>query len=138
MGGNGFTLRLDFASTRPIYLQIVDEVKRAIARGELRPGDRIPSQRELAVQARVNPNTVQRAYREMELLKMTETVRGEGTFVAQNPELLRSLRSEMAQEALQRFLHELRALGFEGSEIRALVDQALKAGEEGRAPRGGA
>lgn len=136
MGGNGFTLRLDFASTRPIYLQIVDEVKRAIARGELRPGDRIPSQRELAVQARVNPNTVQRAYREMELLKMTETVRGEGTFVAQNPELLRSLRSEMAQEALQRFLHELRALGFEGPEIRALVDQALKAGEGGRAPRG--
>src|SRR5690606_3497200 len=112
------------------------EVKRAIARGELRPGDRIPSQRELAVQAKVNPNTVQRAYREMELLKMTETVRGEGTFVAQNPELLQSLRSEMAQKALQRFLNELLALGFEGSEIRAMVDKALKAGDEGGASRG--
>src|SRR5690606_41321312 len=69
------------------------------SRGELRPGDRLPSQRDLALQARVNPNTVQRAYREMELLNMTETVRGEGTFVAQNPELIRSLRAEMAQEA---------------------------------------
>ncbi|HEY8531811.1 MAG TPA: GntR family transcriptional regulator [Limnochorda sp.] len=136
MGGHGFTLRLDFSSTRPIYLQIVDEVKRAIARGELRPGDRIPSQRELAVQAKVNPNTVQRAYREMELLKMTETVRGEGTFVAQNPELLQSLRSEMAQEALQRFLSELRALGFEGAEIRAMVDEALRAGDGGGASHG--
>src|SRR5690606_39546485 len=80
-------------------LPILDEVRRAIARGELRPGDRLPSQRDLALQARVNPNTVQRAYREMELLNMTETVRGEGTFVAQNPELIRSLRAEMAQEA---------------------------------------
>ena len=136
MGGRGFTPSLDFTSTRPIYLQIVDEVRRAIARGELRPGDRLPSQRDLAVQARVNPNTVQRAYREMELLNMTETVRGEGTFVAQNPELIRSLRAEMAQEALQQFLQEMRALGFDGSEIRALVDQALTGDGGGGASRG--
>lgn len=131
MGGKGFTLRLDFSSTRPIYLQIVDEVKRAIARGELKPGDRIPSQRELAVQARVNPNTVQRAYREMEYLAMTETVRGEGTFVAKNPSLVRSLRDEMAREALARFLQELRGLGFEAPEIRTLVEEALGAQLDG-------
>jgi len=72
----------------------------------------------------------------MELLNMTETVRGEGTFVAQNPELIRSLRAEMAQEALQQFLQEMRALGFDGSEIRALVDQALTGDGGGGASRG--
>ncbi|BAS26108.1 GntR family transcriptional regulator [Limnochorda pilosa] len=138
MGGDGFTLHLDFSATRPIYLQIVDEVKRAIARGELRPGDRIPSQRDLAVQVRVNPNTVQRAYREMERLEMTETVRGEGTFVTQNPALVRSLRGEMAQRALERFLQEMRGLGFEEPEIRKRVERALGSHGEGEDGHGGA
>ena len=57
-------MNLNFDLAKPIYLQIIDEIKRAIARGEILPGDRIPSIREMAEQIKVNPNTVQRAYNE--------------------------------------------------------------------------
>lgn len=118
-------MQLRFDPGRPIYQQIIDEFKRAIARGELAPGDKIPSQRELATQARINPNTVQRAYREMEWLGLTETVRGQGTFVAQAPEALHSLRQDMAEQALERFIAEMGSLGFTGEDILRMTEQAV-------------
>ncbi len=121
--------RVDFDSPRPIYLQIVDEVKRAVARQALRPGDRIPSQRDLAQTLRVNPNTVQRAFREMEALGLVETVRGEGTFVRNDPRLLQMLRTEMARAAVRDFVREVRALGMDEEEVVALVRAAFR-GEE--------
>ncbi|MDI6907247.1 MAG: GntR family transcriptional regulator [Thermoanaerobacterales bacterium] len=118
-------MRLDFDLTKPIYLQIVDEIKRAVARGELAPGDRIPSLRELAQQARVNPNTVQRAFQEMERSGLTETLRGQGTFIRGDPGLVERMRNEMAGEALEAFVKEMSALGFGPDEIRRLVEDAL-------------
>lgn len=112
-------LRLDQHS--PIYLQIIDEFKRQIARGDLRPGDRIPSQRELAMMVQVNPNTVQRAYREMELMGITETLRGQGTFITQDPERLAAIRREMAGRALVSFVQEMRALGYGRDEMIEMV-----------------
>ncbi|NLG68807.1 MAG: GntR family transcriptional regulator [Firmicutes bacterium] len=121
--------QVDFDSPRPIYLQIVDEVKRAVARQALRPGDRIPSQRDLAQTLRVNPNKVQRAFREMEALGLVETVRGEGTFVRNDPRLLQMLRTEMARAAVRDFVREVRALGMDEEEVVALVRAAFR-GEE--------
>lgn len=118
-------VQLRFDPERPIYQQIIDEFKRAIARGELAPGDRVPSQRDLATQARVNPNTVQRAYREMEWLGLVETLRGQGTFVTQEPTLLASLRAEMAADAVRRFVTEMRGLGFATEEILQLAERGL-------------
>lgn len=118
-------MRLRFDPERPIYQQIIDEFKRAIARGELAPGDRVPSQRDLATQARVNPNTVQRAYREMEWLGLVETLRGQGTFVTQEPKLLANLRAEMAHDAVQRFVTEMRSLGFSPEEILQCAERGL-------------
>ena len=69
-------MQLNFDSSRPIYLQMVDEVKKALVRGELSPGDKIPSLKERAQMSKVNPNTVQRAYQEMERERLTETLRG--------------------------------------------------------------
>jgi GntR family transcriptional regulator len=106
----GLAVRLDFASPRPIYQQIIDEVKRAIARGELNPGSKLPSQRELAEQARENPNTVQRAFREMEASRLVETLRGQGTFVSSNPDLLHQVRMDMAEMAIGEFVEEIRRL----------------------------
>lgn len=120
-------MRLSFDPERPIYQQIIDEFKRAVARGELKPGDRIPSQRDLALQARVNPNTVQRAYREMEWMGLVETVRGQGTFVSGEPSLLARLRAEMAEEAVRRFVGEMRALGFVPEEILDWVRRGVVA-----------
>lgn len=120
-------MRLSFDPERPIYQQIIDEFKRAVARGELKPGDRIPSQRDLALQARVNPNTVQRAYREMEWMGLVETVRGQGTFVSGEPSLLARLRAEMAEEAVRWFVGEMRALGFVPEEILDWVRRGVVA-----------
>lgn len=114
-------MNLNFDLAKPIYLQIVDEIKRAIARDELQAGARLPSIREMAEQTNVNPNTVQRAYQEMERLQLTETARGQGVFIRNNPSLLLNIRNEMAQNALQNFLGEMKALGYKPSEIIALV-----------------
>ncbi|MGI6102343.1 MAG: GntR family transcriptional regulator, partial [Bacillota bacterium] len=69
-------MRIRVDVSRPIYQQMIDEVKRAIARGELKPGDKLPSHRDMAQEIRVNPNTVQRAYREMEQGGLVQTLRG--------------------------------------------------------------
>lgn len=119
--GTGLSFRLDFGSTRPIYLQIIDEVKRAVARGDLQPGDRLPSQRELAELARVNPNTVQRAFREMEVTGLVETVRGQGTFLRNDPGLVQEVRLEMAQMAVAQFVGEMQRLGLGLAEAIGLV-----------------
>lgn len=120
----GSEFRLD--PSRPIYLQIIERVKEALARGVLRPGDRIPSQRELAQLLRLNPNTVQRAYREMEHLGLVETARGTGTFITLDPARVAQLREELAQEALARFLRTLRDLGFSDDETARRVLAALR------------
>ncbi|SDE06767.1 GntR family transcriptional regulator [Paenibacillus sp. UNCCL117] len=118
-------MQLNFNSPKPIYLQMVDEVKRALVRGELMPGDKIPSHKERAEMSQVNPNTVQRAYQEMERVGLTETLRGQGTFVRNNPTLLEQLRSEMAQEAMRQFIAEMRGLGIDAKEMEQMLHRQL-------------
>lgn len=120
-------MQLNFNSPKPIYMQMVDEVKKALARGELSPGDKIPSLKERAQMSQVNPNTVQRAYQEMEREGLTETLRGQGTFIKNDPELLTRIRKEMAYAAVQQFIEEMRDLGIEPGETeRILRDQLYK------------
>jgi GntR family transcriptional regulator len=125
-------VQLNFNSSKPIYLQMVDEVKKALARGELSPGDKIPSHKERAQMSQVNPNTVQRAYQEMEREGLTETLRGQGTFITNDLALLQHIRSEMAQEAVLQFIDEMRQLGIEPEETeRMLRIQLYRKNEEG-------
>lgn len=120
-------MQLNFNSPKPIYLQMVDEVKKALARGELSPGDKIPSLKERAQMSQVNPNTVQRAYQEMEREGLTETLRGQGTFIRNDPALLERIRSEMAMSAVRHFLEEMRGLGIDPEETeRMLRDQLYR------------
>jgi GntR family transcriptional regulator len=76
-------LKLDLKSGVPFYRQVIDQVKSAIATGALEPGDRLPTVRQLAVDLSINPNTVSRAYTELELTGLVETQMGSGTFVGQ-------------------------------------------------------
>jgi len=122
-------VQIRFDSSTPIYLQIIDETKRALARGELLPGDRVPAQRDLAKQIKVNPNTVQRAYREMEVQGIVETRRGEGTFTTTDARLIARLKKEMAEAAAAEFLRSLRALGYSEQEARDFTYEKLR-GEE--------
>jgi GntR family transcriptional regulator len=80
-----FTISLDLKSGVPIYRQIIDQVKSAIATGSIGPGDRLPTVRQLSVDLSVNPNTVSRAYTELELTGLVETHMGSGTFVGTKP-----------------------------------------------------
>ncbi|WP_309122036.1 GntR family transcriptional regulator [Paenibacillus sp.] len=123
-------MQLNFNSPKPIYLQMVDEVKKALARGELSPGDKIPSHKEQAQMSQVNPNTVQRAYQEMEREGLTETLRGQGTFIRNDPALLARIRSEMAAQAVQHFIDEMRGLGIEPNETERLLRERLYKGNE--------
>jgi len=118
-------MHFEFDPALPIYQQLIDTIKRAVVRGELAPGDRIPSQRELAQEARVNPNTVQRAYREMEQIGLVETARGMGTFIGRAPDLIPRLRREMAEAAVRRFVQEMRALGLDNATALELVAAGL-------------
>mgnify|MGYP001003743668 CR=1 FL=1 len=129
---DGFQVKLDFDSTRPIYMQIVDEIKRAVARNLLVSGEKLPSQRELAEAARVNPNTVQRAYREMEMMGLVETRRGEGTFIRDDENLLASLRGEMAQVAVDNFIRQVLALGLTEAEVVKLVTTQYREIQSGK------
>ena len=79
---NGFRLMLDLHSGTPVYRQIMDQVRGAIASGALAAGDQLPTVRQLAVDLEINPNTVVRAYRELELGGLLETHQGTGTFIS--------------------------------------------------------
>jgi len=81
--GQGFHLKLDLHSGVPVYRQIIDQVRGGMAAGTLTAGDQLPTVRQLAVDLEINPNTVMRAYRELELGGMLETHQGTGTFISE-------------------------------------------------------
>jgi GntR family transcriptional regulator len=120
---------VNFNAAQPIYRQIIDDFKKKMIRGELKHGDRIPSQREYAEMARVNPNTVQRAYREMEAMHMVETLRGQGTFVSADEAMLASLKEEMAQFILNHFVAEMNALGYRDRDLIKMLEDYMQAKE---------
>src|ERR1700736_6843872 len=82
VNGKGFQLKLDLRSGVPVYRQIIDQVRTGVAAGTLTAGDQLPTVRQLAVDLAINPNTVMRAYRELELGGLLETHQGTGTFIA--------------------------------------------------------
>ncbi len=92
-------IQLDLKSGVPFYRQIIDQVKSAIAMGRLEPGDRLPTVRQLAVDLSVNPNTVSRAYTELELTGLVETHMGSGTFVGH-----KKVEQDEVESRLQSFI----------------------------------
>jgi len=117
----------------PIFEQIVAGVKAAIARGELRPGDKLPSARVLAEELRVNPNTVIRAFAELEREGITETRRGLGTFVREDVDRA-ALRRELLAAAARRYLEAARSLGLNPEEAAAVLREVeTDAGDPKRA-----
>ncbi len=116
-----------FDEAVPIYTQIMQGVLWDIATGTLLPGNKLLSVRDFAKQARTNPNTVQRAYTELERIGVVETQRGQGTFVSDSPNIAREVRSQMTSSTVQSFVEEMRRLRYSDSDILALVSQQLTA-----------
>lgn len=116
---------IDPGSPTPIYDQIVTRLRFAIASGRLPAGEAIPSVRQLAVSLRVNPNTVARAYRELEAQGLVETRQGRGTFVADDArKLTAAQRRDALGPSIERLTSEARMLGLDAKELAELVRQA--------------
>ena len=120
------TITPSFDERSPIYEQIVAQFCRSLIKGELLPADRIPSIREVAMQLQVNTNTVQRAYQEMERRQLIYSKRGTGYFITEGKDMVQGIKNEMVQEAVERFLEEMRALGFSDDEISTTVAAGIK------------
>ena len=114
-GGDAMTM--DFSRDKPIYSQLVDRICGELIKGTIRLGDKLPSVREYAIESGVNVNTVQRVYKELEAMDLTETRRGQGTFITSDEERLIALREEMMQQLADNFLTSVEALGFSKEEM---------------------
>jgi GntR family transcriptional regulator len=111
-------ISIDPKSGVPLYRQIIESVQFAIARGDLGPGDRLPTVRQLAVDLQVNPNTVIRAYREMELGGVLDTQQGSGTFVTrERPQVDELERRRMLDQILTELLARASGYGFTLNEV---------------------
>lgn len=113
----------EFRGDAPIYAQLMDQLRQRIVSGDLSPGQRLPSVRELAAEAGVNPNTMQRAMAEMERLGLVYSQRTAGRFVTEDREVVRGLREELAREQISVFLAGMARLGYSREEIAALLEE---------------
>ena len=111
-------------SDRPIYAQIVERLQTQIISGAYGPGSRLPSVRDLAMEAGVNPNTMQRAYSELERLGLVATHRSSGRQVTEETEMINSTRNELAAGQVREFIKRMGELGFAKNEIISLVKAA--------------
>ena len=119
-------LTVDPRSGVPIYLQIIEQIKRSIALGVLQSGEQLPTVKQLAIDLTVNPNTVARAYRELEREDVIETAPGRGSFVRSNGVTESpKVAAEIAGDALDLALREAKSVGLECGEVRRLFEDAL-------------
>lgn len=117
---------IQFDKRLPVYEQIIDYVKRQIVSGEWELGSELPSRREFASQIQVNPNTVQRAFREMEEMGLISTGNNVMSRVTDNPQLIGQLKQEMLQEAIQIFADSIYPLHVSNEEVMEQLEQAMK------------
>lgn len=112
-----------FNNERPIYLQLVEQLELYIVSGRLEPGEKLPSVRDLAAEAKVNPNTMQRALIELENRELVYSIRTSGRYVTDNLELLTKRREALARAKIRHFLGEVHELNLDSAEIIKLITQ---------------
>lgn len=110
-------MKFVFDNDRPIYIQLVEQLRLFILSGKLSEGERLPSVRELAMIAKVNPNTMQKALVELEDDKLIYTERTNGKFVTDDKKLLKKFREELAKEKVITFVDDMKFIGFSKEEI---------------------
>lgn len=116
----------DLSNDRPIYLQLMERIQQDIISGVYSPGDRLPSVRELALEAAVNPNTMQKALSELERNGLVYSQRTSGRFITEDETMLKQLKSQLAEEHIRDFFEKMRQLGFQTEETLALIQETVK------------
>ena len=115
-------MKWHFNSDMPIYTQLISQIKFAIVSGELPPGKRMSTVRDLASEAGVNPNTMQRAFQELEREGLVFSQRSSGRFVTEDVSIIEKAKMALAQEHISKFISSMERLGYDRAEIIALLE----------------
>ncbi len=113
-------------SSRPIYLQIIERVQMDIITGRYQPGDKLPSVRDLAQEAAVNQNTMQKALSELERSGLIYSQRTSGRFITEDKELIHQMKKELAAAEVSAFVAHMKQLGITPEEIRQLLAETIE------------
>lgn len=114
-------MKWSFDSDRPIYAQIIDHIRLFIASGEYEAGEKLPSVREIAQEAGVNPNTMQRAFAELESQGLVFANRTSGRFITEDERMIKELKKELASDAIRTFLDSMKQIGYNKNETIELM-----------------
>lgn len=117
---------MDFSDQTPIYAQIMNLIKKQIIMEELKKGDKISSVRDLSLELKVNPNTVQRAYQELEREGYIFSLRGRGTFVTEEIEKIHQLKEDKVADILEVFINEIKSIGYDNKMILKAIERKLE------------
>ncbi|SHI65902.1 DNA-binding transcriptional regulator YhcF, GntR family [Clostridium cavendishii DSM 21758] len=112
-----------FNEKLPIYIQIINYIKQRIISKEIALGEKLPSVRDLSNELKVNPNTIQKVYAELERQGITYSKRGMGTFIVEDETLISSLKNELALDSMNDFVISMKSLGFTKEEVKAFFDK---------------
>ena len=130
-------IQIDFRSGIPIYIQIMNQVRQMVANGDLKPGDQLPTVRQLAIDLKVNWNTVARAYRLLDEAGLISTQQGRGTFIWEMPseETTRQLHQQTLEGLTRRYLAEAAHLGISPQDVRDFFQKEITSWEQGHTPQ---
>lgn len=116
-------MQWQFRNDAPIYTQLVEQIKFRIVSGVFSPGQRLPAVREFALEAGVNPNTMQRALAELEREQLVFSQRTAGRFVTEDSDMIQQIKEELAQQQITNFFRAMKELGYERGEILDLLQR---------------
>ena len=111
---------------RPIYLQLMEKIQQDIVSGVYNPGDKLPSVRELALEAAVNPNTMQKALSELERSGIVYSRRTSGRFITEDETMLKQLKNELTKSHIHEFFEKMKQLGFSTYDTLNLIQETVK------------
>jgi len=118
-------MKWELNSERPVYIQLIEQIQAGIISGQFKPGDKLPSVRDLAQEATVNPNTMQKALSELERTGLVYTNRTSGRFITSDETMIKKLKALSAKELVQDFITRMKQLGFEPEETLFFVTEAV-------------
>ena len=113
----------EFKDDRPIYTQLLEQIQRMIISGKYKPGDRLPTVRDLASEAAVNPNTVQRALTELERIGLVYSQRTSGRMITDDESKIAEIKEKMAEDLIKKFCSNMKELGYSKKEIIELLEK---------------
>lgn len=116
-------------SSRPIYTQIVERISLDIIAGKYQPGARLPSVRDFASEAGVNPNTMQKALAELEREDLVHSERTSGRFITEDTAMIEKMREELATTQIRDFFEKMQQMGFDTEKTIALIERIMKEGK---------